>query len=274
MDDASGIDEIKELKLDKPYLDPLTHQVQNTLETPSDKTNLTVVLVVEDNISARSAVQIIMSSMDCHVEVASTGEEALSSCQKNSYDLILMDIGLGEGMDGYDVTRHIPSHHEEMKHTPIIALTAHAGDENKQRCIEAGMNAVLTKPLTKAQAADILKTFVPARKPIPIPEVKPARRDLPDTDLEMFQMDQFSLFDEDQGIKNSGSKAMLIELLTMMASDIPKDLKAIQSAFENKDFPQVEHLAHKIKGGAVYGGTTRLKYACQYLDTLLEIRRT
>ena len=138
-----------------------------------------------------------------------------------------------------------------MKHTPIIALTAHAGEENKQRCIEAGMKAVLTKPLTKAQAADILKTFVPARKPVQIPEIKPARRDLPDTDLEMFQMDQFSLFDEDQGIKNSGSKDMLIELLTMMASDIPKDLEAIQSAFENKDFPQVEHLAHKIKGGAV-----------------------
>ena len=273
LDDASGIDETKELKMDKPYLEPLTHQIQS-IEPQSDKTGLTNVLVVEDNIIARLAVQVIMSSMACHVDVASNGEEALSCCQKNPYDLIFMDIGLGDGMDGYDVTRHIRSQHENMKHTPIIALTAHAGDENKQRCIEAGMNAVLTKPLTKAQAADILKTFVPARKPTPLPEIKPARRDLPDTDLEMFQMDQFSLFDEDQGIKNSGSKAMLIELLTMMASDIPKDLKAIQSAFENKDFPQVEHLAHKIKGGAVYGGTTRLKYACQYLDTLLEIRRT
>ena len=90
--------------------------------------------------------------------------------------------------------------------------------------------------------------------------------DLPDTDLEMFQIDQFSLFDEEQGLKNSGSKAMLIELLTMMGSDIPKDLEKMKIAFENTDFPQVEHLAHKIKGGAVYVGTTRLKYACQYLE--------
>lgn len=266
LNDASGIDEETELKLDKPWMEPLTHQVPSTLETSSPNNSLTNVLIVEDNIIARLAVKILMSSMSCHVDIASHGEEALSMCEKNLYDLIFMDIGLGDGMDGYDVTRHIRNLHEDMKHVPIIALTAHAGDENKQRCIEAGMNAVLTKPLKKVQAADILKTFVPARKPLPVPELKPARRDLPDTDLEMFQMDQFSLFDEEQGIKNSGSKAMLIELLTMMKSDIPTDLEKIKIAFENKDIPQVEHLAHKIKGGAVYVGTTRLKYACQYLE--------
>ena len=266
LDDASGIDETRESRLDKPYLEPLTHQLQTISETSSEKSNLTKVLVVEDNIIARSVAQIIMSSLNCHVETASNGEEALACCQKNSYDLILMDIGLGDDMDGYDVTRHIRNQHDNMQHTPIIALTAHGGDENKQRCIEAGMNAVLTKPLTKVQAADILKTFVPARKPIPTPEIKPPRRDLPDTDLELFQMDQFSLFDKDQGIKNSGSKGMLIELLTIMVADIPKDLQGMQAAFVNKDYQHVEHLAHKIKGGAVYVGTTRLKYACQYLE--------
>lgn len=266
IDAASGIDEAAELQADKPFLEPVTHPVQSTTEPKPGVSTMTRVLVVEDNVVAQLAAKIILSSMECQVDVAADGEQALACCKTNDYDLILMDIGLGDGMDGYDVTRHIRSQHDHMQHTPIIALTAHGGDENKQRCIEAGMNAVLTKPLTKVQAADILKTFVPARKPIPVPEIKPPRRDLPDTDLELFQIDQFSLFDEDQGIKNSGSKTMLVELLTIMAADIPKDLQAMQTAFENRDYQHVEHLAHKIKGGAVYVGTTRLKYACQYLE--------
>lgn len=49
-------------------------------------------------------------------------------------------------------------------HTPIIALTAHVGDENKKRCIDAGMNAVLTKPLTAKSCADIVDAFIPSRK--------------------------------------------------------------------------------------------------------------
>ena len=59
-----------------------------------------------------------------------------------------MDIGLPD-MDGYQVTHHIRVQEVAKKrHTPIIALTAHVGEENKQRCIESGMNAVLTKPLS------------------------------------------------------------------------------------------------------------------------------
>ncbi len=266
LDDASGIDDAVEMEADKPYLAPLTHQVQSTTETVTDNTALTRVLVVEDSIIAQSVVKSIMSSMACRVDVASDGDEALTCCKKNPYDLIFMDIGLGDGMDGYDVTRHIRSFHDDMKHTPIIALTAHGADENKQRCIEAGMNAVLTKPLTEAHAADVLKTFVSSRKPMPSPVIKAARRDLPDRDEELFQLDQFALFDVDQGLKNSGNQAMLVELLTMLTTDIPDDLKKIITAFESHDFPQVEHLAHKIKGGAVYVGTTRLKYACQYLE--------
>lgn len=266
LDDATGIDEAAELKVDTPYLAPLTHHIQSVSNALRKNSKLTNVLVVEDNIIAQLAVKIILSSMACHVDVASNGEEALVSCNKNNYDMILMDIGLGEGMDGYDVTRHIRKIPGDIKDAPIIALTAHGADENKQRCIEAGMNAVLTKPLTKAQAADILKTFIPARKTPSVPIIKASRPDLPDSDMEMFQLDQFSLFDVEQGLKNSGNKTMLIELLTMMVSDLPNDLEEMKTAFQNEDIPQVEHLAHKIKGGAVYVGTTRLKYACQYLE--------
>ena len=60
---------------------------------------------------------------------------------------------------------------------------------------------------------------------------------------------------------------MLIELLTMMVTaEIPHDLEQMKNSFETRDYAMVEKIAHKIKGGAVYVGTTRMKYACQYVE--------
>ena len=93
------------------------------------------------------------------------------------------------------------------------------------------------------------------------------KNDLPDGEENLFQLEQFALFDMEQGLKACGSISMLIELLTLMiSSEIPNDLEQLKRAFDSKDFSQVEYVAHKIKGGAMYVGTIRMKYACQYLE--------
>ena len=204
--------------------------------------------------------------MGCHVDVASSGIDALALYEQNDYDLIFMDIGLGEGMDGYEVTHHIRSKTSPTKHIPIIALTAHGGDESKQRCIEAGMDAVLTKPLTQAHATDILKSFIPERHETPAVDLSIARKDLPDSDDEMFQLNQFPILNSEEALKNCATEEMLKELLTLMTQELPTDLKCMKKAFKALDYPLVEKTAHKIKGGAVYVGTIRMKYACQYVE--------
>ena len=204
--------------------------------------------------------------MDCQVDVASNGLDALALYEHTDYDLIFMDIGLGEGMDGYEVTHFIRSKTNVAKHTPIIALTAHGGDESKQRCIEAGMDAVLTKPLTQAHATDILKSFIPKHHETPVASHTQARRDLPDNDEELFQLNQFPILNNEEALKNCATEAMLIELLTLMAQELPADLECMKKAFQNQNYTGVETTAHKIKGGAVYVGTIRMKYACQYVE--------
>lgn len=161
LDDDSGIDQADDLNIEKRFMMSKTNQLKPS-SIDSQKDAITNVLVVEDNPIAQMAAKCILSAMACHVDIASNGNDALILCETHRYDLIFMDIGLGDGIDGYEVTHHIRKH-QEIIHTPIIALTAHAADENKQRCIEAGMDAVLTKPLTQIQAADILKSFIPAR---------------------------------------------------------------------------------------------------------------
>ena len=267
LDDASGITQDEDLKLEKPYMLPLYHHItapkpQNNLECEAKHK----ILVVEDNFIAQTVAKALLSKMDCQVDVASSGVDALALYDKTDYDLIFMDIGLGEGMDGYEVTHFIRSKTSVTKHIPIIALTAHGGDESKQRCIEAGMDAVLTKPLTQAHATDILKSFIPQRHETPTIESPKARRDLPDNDDEMFQLNQFPILNSEEALKNGTTQEMLHELLTLMTQELPSDLGCMKKAFKDQNYPLVEKTAHKIKGGAVYVGTIRMKYACQYVE--------
>lgn len=265
LDDSTGVDVEENLKIEKPYMSPLANQT-SIPDIVLEGEIASKVLVVEDNFIAQTVAKTLLSKMNCQVDVVMNGADALALCDKNHYDLIFMDIGLGEGMDGYEVTNHIRAKANTTKHIPIIALTAHAGDESKQRCIEAGMDAVLTKPLTQAHAADIIKSFIPARHVAPLAESVKERRDLPDSDEEMFQLNQFALLNSEEALKNCSTQEILKELLTLMLQELPGDLECMKNAFANHDYYMVEKTAHKIKGGAVYVGTVRMKYACQYVE--------
>lgn len=264
LDDDSGVDNTVVVEEEKTYILP-THQ-ENSLPPLAENQVRSTVLVVEDNFIAQTVAKSLLNTLQCQVDIASNGADAIKLCEKNQYDLILMDIGLGEGMDGYEVTHFIRSNLDTACHIPIIALTAHAGDESKQRCIEAGMDAVITKPLTKAHAEDIINSFIPSRREErPITDTH-ARRDLPDSDEELFQLSQFALLDQEEALKNCGTVNMLKELLSLMIKELPSDLECMKNAFTAQDYSLVEKTAHKIKGGAVYVGTSRMKYACQYVE--------
>jgi len=266
LNDASGIDTSEYLKTKVPDLTPLKDQLN--IDFPRSENNTdenTQILLVEDNIIAQSVAKALLSPLSCHVDVASNGNEALVLSKKNHYDLIFMDIGLGDGMDGYEVTRQIRNQSDKMPHIPIVALTAHAGDENKQRCIEAGMDEILNKPLTQTHAINILKKFIPARQ-VALSKSLAIKQELPDHDDELFHLEQFAILDTEQALKNCGNLTMLVQLLILVVKDVPVNLEDMKKAYKNQNYSLVEHIAHKIKGSAVYVGTTRMKYACQYVE--------
>uniref|UniRef100_UPI001055C78F response regulator n=1 Tax=Legionella nautarum TaxID=45070 RepID=UPI001055C78F len=259
LDDNSGIEEVMPEE-EQRFLNPVRTLAANPNQPNS-------VLVVEDSEIAQKVALTILTSMDCVVDLASSGQEALQHIKTKRYDLIFMDIGLGEGADGYEVTKQIRNQEKDKDHTPIVALTAHAAEENKQHCIESGMDAVLSKPITKAHAANIIDHFVRHPETLEREKIEQAKLDLPDNEEELFTLEQFPLLEVEQTLKNLGDKSILIELLNdLVTASIPEDFTRMKAAFAAKDYEQVEKLAHKMKGGAVYVGTLRMKYACQYLE--------
>lgn len=103
------------------------------------------VLVVEDNAINRMIINKLLEKMDITADNASDGIEAVAAVQVTDYDLILMDMQMPR-MDGLSATRKIREL-REIKQPHIIALTANAFEEDKQRCFEAGMNDFLSKPI-------------------------------------------------------------------------------------------------------------------------------
>jgi two-component system aerobic respiration control sensor histidine kinase ArcB len=164
LDEELGSEDIiTSIGLRKPEVYIIPPQIENinNKQIISTKSH---VLVVEDNLIAANVVSNMLFTLDCQIDIAENGKKAIQLAQENEYDLILMDIGLPE-IDGYETTQRIRL--QELNkgiHTPIIALTAHVDEENKQRCLEVGINAIFTKPLAKDKAEDILNTFILYRK--------------------------------------------------------------------------------------------------------------
>jgi len=116
------------------------------------------ILLVEDNLMNQKVAKLMLEGARCKVDVASSGEEALSKLF-NSYDLVLMDVSLPD-ISGLDVTSEYRRREKSSQHTPIIALTAHALAGDKELCINAGMDDYLVKPLIVEKLYDILKSWL------------------------------------------------------------------------------------------------------------------
>jgi signal transduction histidine kinase/DNA-binding response OmpR family regulator len=121
------------------------------------------VLVVEDNpVNQRIAVR-LLEKIGCRVDLAANGAEALQKAARSPYDLIFMDCQMPE-MDGYEATAEIRRCEGHSKHTPIIAMTAHTMQGDREKCLQTGMDDFLPKPVKKEALSEILQKW--ATRPV------------------------------------------------------------------------------------------------------------
>ena len=116
------------------------------------------VLLVEDNPLNQKVVLHILKHLDCESDVASNGKEALALLQEKTFDLVLMDVSLPD-MSGIEITEVYRKNEAEAKHLPIVALTAHAHQEEEKRCKKAGMDDFLVKPVFPEKLREVFHRF-------------------------------------------------------------------------------------------------------------------
>lgn len=118
------------------------------------------ILLVEDYFINQEIVQDMLELMGCTVDIAEDGDQALEKFDAKNYDLILMDIQLPK-KDGYEVTRTIRRKEQEQskKHTTIVALTANAMLGDREKCLDAGMDDYIPKPIELTTLESTLKKY-------------------------------------------------------------------------------------------------------------------
>ncbi len=225
------------------------------------------VLVVEDNEINQQVAREILAGAGVDVVVAGDGlravEAVIGASDGHSFDAVLMDLQLPV-LDGFDATRRIRQS-RIGSHLPIIALTAHASPEERQRCLDVGMSDHLAKPidpellfatLTKwlggkgaAESAGTGRSTVPDADPPP---------SLPGLDVE-------------RGVKNvGGSSTMYRRLLQDLESSYRAAPSEIREALESGDSRRAARLAHSIRGAAGTLGATDLSAASEALELAME----
>lgn len=129
-------------------------------QSDTNKTNTAdhTILLVEDNYFNQALAKIILQKLGYQVITANHGEQALQLANQHYISLVLMDIEM-PGINGYETTQQLRQI-SNMAQTPIIAMTAHQSDNIQQRCLQAGMNAMLTKPIDAASLARVLEQWL------------------------------------------------------------------------------------------------------------------
>ena len=117
-------------------------------------------MLVDDNRINQRVAERMLEKTGCSIEIHGSGEEAIAAFERSRPDIVLMDCQM-PGIDGYEATRRLRQLEHEGQRTPIIALTAHASDEDRARCIEAGMDDHIAKPIGSDQIAAMLARWSP-----------------------------------------------------------------------------------------------------------------
>lgn len=228
--------------------------MQNIGLVPKLEADQRRILLVEDDQLAAKIAQSILTELDCAIDVVPDAKTALKSIQNKDYQLILMDVGLPD-MDGIALTHRIRLlQWQRTDTTPIVGLTAHIDIENRQRCLDAGMNTVILKPLNKETAKELLKTFVPETSvnQIPTPtKIRPISGPVLDIDA------MKAILKNEELIK---------DCLHLMVLGLKKDLVELPKLHQSANWQAIREIAHKRQGGASYCGAKRLEQACKQID--------
>lgn len=213
---------------------------QQTLPDYSSKR----LLVVEDNPINQKVIMAMLNKFNCTADLAENGQQALDKLTQQTYDLVLMDCQMPI-LDGYSAVRILRGQELTNKclRTPVVALTAHASQEERGKCLSAGMDDFLSKPITRSELATMLAHWLEEAKPTKITpkETKDTHND----------HQPHAIWDEATALKHlDDDNELLHDMIDLFLQDMPSRQQALEEAFINNNLPALADAAHAIKGMA------------------------
>ncbi|MCJ8308943.1 MAG: PAS domain S-box protein [Hyphomicrobiales bacterium] len=220
------------------------------------KSNIRI-LLAEDNVTNQLVVGTMLERLGCTVDTVANGQEAVDSVFSRNYDAVLMDVSMPE-MDGIEATKIIRSMDGEASKLPIIALTAYALDEDRQKVLAAGMDDFASKPVSRIELARVLARQIDGKRAM----IADPQAEAPEKPALFDEATLASVFaDIDDGLRQ--------RIVDEFKNDVNRHLDALSTARESHDETMYERATHGLKGVSGTFGATELSRLAANANTLI-----
>jgi two-component system sensor histidine kinase/response regulator len=220
------------------------------------------ILLVEDNRINQIVATRMLEKMGHSAAVAGNGHMALSLLATSNFDLVLMDVQMPE-MDGFTATARIrQSEKSTSRHLPIIAMTAHAMKGDRERCMEAGMDGYVSKPISGELLEAAIAAAMQERRngAVGAGSAAPAVRNSPASPL---AWDIASTLE-----RLGGDEKLLQDVLEIFLQEVPKHLAGLKEALSRGNARDTQEISHTLKGELGYLGIPQVSRRAAELEEL------
>ena len=232
------------------------------------------VLAVDDNPANLKLLSVLLGDLGVNVTQANNGMDALLHVERENFDLIFMDIQMPE-IDGIATTRKIRQLPSPICDTPVVALTAHALAEERQKLLQSGLNDHLTKPVSEMQLREVLLRWCPQLCSLAegssntASKHPPASRDTPAATAAPL-LNQ--LVDLKLCLQLANQKpALARDMLSMLLEKIDDDRARINTAHQAKNWHALLEQVHRLHGATCYTGIPQLSGTTKTLETSIKL---
>jgi CheY-like chemotaxis protein/HPt (histidine-containing phosphotransfer) domain-containing protein len=225
------------------------------------------ILLAEDNITNQQVVLGILKKLGLRADAVANGEETVKALETLPYDLVLMDVQMPE-MDGLEATRKIRNPQSAVRnhHIPIIAMTAHAMQGDRERCMKVGMNDYVTKPIDPQALMEALDKWL-GRTPEPPPTV-------PASPESKEPLEGPPIFDR-KALKDRllGDEDLVREICIGFLTDMTRQMQKLRQHIDQCDGALAGEQLHTIKGAAANVGGMALSAAALTMENAAKADR-
>ena len=221
------------------------------------------ILVAEDNAINREVMREILEELEIRADVVENGQLALEALLARPYPLVLMDCQMPV-MDGYQATRAIRALSDERSQVPIVAVTAHAVQGEREKALAAGMTDYITKPITILRLVRVMARYLSTEQ----------------VDSQLLTAKQAAFGSATHSLAPSQTESEIIPGTEALASDVhrsatvvklfrrlvPDQIAGLKEAINTGDSVEVGQLAHKLKGGCAAVGARKMSALCAILE--------
>ncbi len=241
---------------------PAEHEPEAPEEVPAEPYAV-LILVAEDNEINYAVAEALLNKLGLRAVAASNGREAVEMAQTNTYAAILMDCQMPE-LDGYEATRRIRAA-EHGRRTPIIAMTAHSMPGDRERCLAAGMDDYLSKPVRAPQLAAVINQWLPERRRS-IRQPRAVKGEDSSAQRLGRRSDDALNPATIAELRETLSLEMRQQLMQSFETSLPTCVAGIESAVHSGNRVELKRLAHFLGGSSATIGATHLRLDCRRLE--------